>query len=102
MRIIPVNCVVQYLTSSKCSVHVSNCCYLKETALVGRNRSVHVSKSCYLKETTLVGRNGIKLEVQLGRTEASGTRQGAQEEAGLGRGIFSLKLKIRQVVLKLS
>lgn len=80
MRIIPVNCLVQYLTSS--------------------TSPVQASKSCYLKETALVGRNGVKLEVQLGRTEASGTRQGAQEEAGLGRGIFSLKLKIRQVVLK--
>ena len=64
---------------------------------------MHVSKPCYLKETALVGRNGVvKLEVQLGRTEASGTRQEAQEEAGLGRGIFGLRFKIRKVVLESS
>lgn len=68
-------CLVQYLTSNKCSMHVS--------------------KTSYLNKTALVGRNGVvKLEVQLGRTEASGPRQGAQEQAGLGRGIFSLKFKI--------
>lgn len=65
--------------------------------------SVHVSKPCYFKETALVGRNGVvKLEVQLGRTEVSGTRQGAQEQAGLEREILSLRFKIRQVVLKSS